>query len=334
MDPKLAVLPILVLVISLSTIGLVHADSSYNETNSAGTTDAQSVQTAQAGISCAQDDITAAKQGLSDIQKKMADLRTEYYNDWQTEHNSGQYNGTWEQYSREKVLSSSDIAQIKSDYQKYSSVLRSCGISPMHPHSSSTCSQDDITHARQELATSEKQGNDLKFKTYQQFQQDQASGQFNGTWSQYAQEKFWNLPDLAQLKSTHDKFTSFLKSCFGQQMSTQASGASQNLKDSNMPPPPPDNSNYNPISSDKSIPRDLGLTGSNDISSNDISSAGQSENPVPPISSPTDALGAVSSHGIPGWVKGIAGWWAQGKISDDEFVSAIKFLVHQGIIKL
>jgi len=31
--------------------------------------------------------------------------------------------------------------------------------------------------------------------------------------------------------------------------------------------------------------------------------------------------------------KGVAAWWAQGKISDDDFVSAIKFLVKEGIIK-
>ncbi len=42
----------------------------------------------------------------------------------------------------------------------------------------------------------------------------------------------------------------------------------------------------------------------------------------------------ASSNGIPAWVRGIAGWWAEGKISDDDFVTAIKFLVHQRIIKL
>ena len=54
-----------------------------------------------------------------------------------------------------------------------------------------------------------------------------------------------------------------------------------------------------------------------------------------PISNPTDALGTISSsHTLPACVKGITGWWVQGKISDDEFVTAIKFLVHQGIIKV
>src|SRR5690242_14277608 len=147
--------------------------------------------------------------------------------------------------------------------------------------SSTTCSQDDVSHARQELSTSEKQGMDLRNKIYQQFQDDQASGQFNGTWAQYAKENFYNLPEIVQIKATHDKFSSFLKNCFG------------NKVPSNIPQNPDEN--Y----TSTILPTTHG---------------------IPSISNPSDALGTISSHIIPGWVKGIAGWWAQGKISDDEFV--------------
>ena len=290
MNIKLTLVPILALIVSLSTIGFVNAESSDTNATTSGQTNA----------SCSQDDITAAKQGIADIQKKMADIKTQYYNDWQTAHNSGQYNGTFAQYSHEKI-SSSDISQIKSDYLKYSSVLKNCGVTVhmmMSPTatSSTTCSQEDISHARQELTTSEKQGIALRNKIYQQFQTDQASGQFNGTWAQYAKENFYNLPEISQIKSTHDKFSSFLKNCFGNKV----------------PPIPSQSQDENYTNAAMPTP---------------------SQN-LPPISSPTDALGTISSHSIPMWVKGIAGWWAQGKISDDEFVSAIKFLVHQGIIKV
>jgi len=287
LNPKITALPILALVISLSTIGFVNAESNDTSSIASGQTN-----------TCSQDDITAAKQGLADIQKKMMDVRTQYYNDWQTAHNSGQYNGTFEQYSKEKI-SSSDLSQLKSDYQKYSSVLKRCGVTEhmmMKPmvSPSTTCSQDDVYHAKQELATSEKRGMELKNKIYQQFQTDQSSGQFNGTWAQYAKENFYNLPEIAQIKSTHDKFSSFLNNCFGNKVPPFAShDANENYTNTILP-----------------------------------------TQSLPPISSPTDALSTISSHSIPGWVKGIAGWWAQGKISDDEFVSAIKFLVHQGIIKV
>lgn len=37
---------------------------------------------------------------------------------------------------------------------------------------------------------------------------------------------------------------------------------------------------------------------------------------------------------IPSWIKNNAGWWASGKISDDEFVKAIQYLVQNGIIQV
>jgi len=344
LDPKIIALPILALVISLSTIGLVNAESNDTTTGTIPDTTTTSTGTTsgtttagQTNVSCTQDEITAAKQGLADIQKKMTDIRTQNYNDWKTVHDAGQYSGTFEQYSREKISNSADASQIKSDYQKYTSILRSCHAAvQMRPYapSSTTCSQNDITNARQELATTQKQAYGLKDKAYQQFQEDQASGQYQGTWDQYAKEKFLNLPEVTQLKSTHDKYSSFLKSCFGKQ--DRSHGAmQQNPNDNSMPSLPPTNTN-NPDSS--SSPHDnLNIFGSDPSTignSNGLTPIDQSQNPTPAISSPTDALGAISSHSIPGWVKGVAGWWAQGKISDDDFVSAIKFLVQQGIIKI
>ena len=37
---------------------------------------------------------------------------------------------------------------------------------------------------------------------------------------------------------------------------------------------------------------------------------------------------------IPNWVKTNAGWWAEGKISDLEYVQAIEYLINQGIMKI
>jgi hypothetical protein len=180
-----------------------------------------------------------------------------------------------------------------------------------------------------------KQGMDLKDKIYQQFQQAQTSGQFNGTWNQYAQENFYNLPDVMQLKSTHDKYTSFLKSCFGNQMPAPQSGMLQNPDYNNIPAlPSVDNHDLSSVPSDNLGPsltgNDLGL-GNN--SPNTIQN--DQQNQLPTISSPMAVQGLLSSsHGIPPWVKGIAGWWAEGKISDNDFVTAIKFLVQHGIIKV
>ena len=37
---------------------------------------------------------------------------------------------------------------------------------------------------------------------------------------------------------------------------------------------------------------------------------------------------------IPTWVRNNASWWALDKISEEEFVSGIKYLIQQGIISV
>ena len=37
---------------------------------------------------------------------------------------------------------------------------------------------------------------------------------------------------------------------------------------------------------------------------------------------------------IPTWIKGVAGFWAEDKITDKEFLEALEFLIESGIIKV
>lgn len=46
------------------------------------------------------------------------------------------------------------------------------------------------------------------------------------------------------------------------------------------------------------------------------------------------AISAQSAYEIPSWVKGVAGFWAEGKITDADFGEAISFLIEQKIIKV
>jgi hypothetical protein len=45
-------------------------------------------------------------------------------------------------------------------------------------------------------------------------------------------------------------------------------------------------------------------------------------------------ISAQSSYEIPSWVKGIAGFWAEGKITDSEFGEGLSFLIDSGVIKV
>ena len=59
---------------------------------------------------------------------------------------------------------------------------------------------------------------------------------------------------------------------------------------------------------------------------------------VTPIDPPSLELSTgpsdVSVQKIPDWVKNTMGWYSEGLISEDEIITAIKFLINEGIIKL
>jgi len=48
---------------------------------------------------------------------------------------------------------------------------------------------------------------------------------------------------------------------------------------------------------------------------------------------PEQASETAEEH-VPDWVRNNAGWWADGLISEDDFVNGIKYLVEHGIIKI
>ena len=52
------------------------------------------------------------------------------------------------------------------------------------------------------------------------------------------------------------------------------------------------------------------------------------------ISSLPPQASAVSEEKIPDWIKNNAMWWADGMISEDEFLRAIKYMVENGIVKV
>ena len=42
----------------------------------------------------------------------------------------------------------------------------------------------------------------------------------------------------------------------------------------------------------------------------------------------------VTSAAIPAWIKNTAGWWAEGNITETEFLRAIEYLIDNKIIKI
>lgn len=40
------------------------------------------------------------------------------------------------------------------------------------------------------------------------------------------------------------------------------------------------------------------------------------------------------NYSIPNWIKNNARWWADGQISDGDFISGIQYLISNGIMKV
>jgi len=43
---------------------------------------------------------------------------------------------------------------------------------------------------------------------------------------------------------------------------------------------------------------------------------------------------STSKYGIPDWIKNNAKWWADGQISDDDYIKGLQYLISQGILKV
>ena len=45
-------------------------------------------------------------------------------------------------------------------------------------------------------------------------------------------------------------------------------------------------------------------------------------------------LQMIEERTIPYWIKNNAGWWADNKISDDDFTSGLEYMIENNIIKV
>ena len=48
----------------------------------------------------------------------------------------------------------------------------------------------------------------------------------------------------------------------------------------------------------------------------------------------TSLVGSVDANNVPDWVKNNAGWWADGTLTENEFVNALQYLIKMGIMNV
>ena len=327
---------------------------------------------------CNPEDSDHARRELGTIEQRYGEIKAKYYEEWQKLHESGEYDGPWETFAQEHFLNSPELSEMKNIREKYSEVFRNCNdaretrpypVSPndvreVNPYPVSPtntridCNQDDYLHAKKELAALEQRYGSLKEKYYQEWQRMHQSGEYDGSWDNFAKEHFMNSPDMAGARQIHEKYSEFLRHC------NHVTDARPNptepttpTSDNNLTNEPEDDASLdNNVADDlneettlsddldkllteieltsvpESIKDDAAWWVDNQIADSEFASSIEylaSQNAMelaPP--------GPDSSPHIPAWVKAIAAWWAEGKIPDNEFVNAIRFLADHGIIKV
>ena len=49
---------------------------------------------------------------------------------------------------------------------------------------------------------------------------------------------------------------------------------------------------------------------------------------------PTEVTGEPALPFLPNWIKDTAMWWADGKVTDEDFVNGLQYLISHGIIRV
>lgn len=311
-------------------------------------------------IHCNEDDYLHAKKELAALEQRYGNFKEKYYQEWQRMHESGEYDGSWEQFAKEYFMNSLDMADARQIHKKYSEFLRHCNQAtdarphPVDPTAPRTICKEDYEHARKELAALEDRYGELKIKFYNEWQRLHESGDYDGSWEKFAEEKFVNSPEIADLNHMREKYHQLMMRCSNAQHEVteqdnyeEETTSYDDLEDEiELDDDLTDDFDEETILDDdlnellteiesisvpESIKDEAGWWADNQIEDSDFASSIEylaSQN-VMQLAGPS----GPDSH-IPQWVKAIAGWWAEGKIPDKEFVNAVQFLVDHGIIKV
>ena len=122
-----------------------------------------------------------ARKELATMEQRYSEMKMKFYNEWQTLHESGEYDGPWEKFAQEHFLNSPELAEMKNVRETQSQFFRNCvdaretrpnlglpnDIREVRPYTVSptntpriACNEDDYLHAKKELAALEQRYGD------------------------------------------------------------------------------------------------------------------------------------------------------------------------------
>lgn len=180
-------------------------------------------QSASSEKAC-QDAIEARKQ-IEILDKKYATLKQKAYADWEQQNKSGQYSGTWEEYSQ-KFLDSQEIKDIQTMRQKYAEIDQKCvQYGPIKSESESSkkkeCTTTDYENIKKIFFMIEEKLVSAKNRYYKEWESLSKSGKYSDTWDKYAKENLYTSQEWVEYQKAQEKYGAIIQYCQSEQQILQ-----------------------------------------------------------------------------------------------------------------
>jgi len=158
-----------------------------------------------------------ARKQIESLDRKYSELKKKAYSDWESLVKSGQYSGTWDEYAQ-KFLDSSQVKEIQILRQKYAEIDQKCiQYGPIKPEYSDakkqSCDTTDYKNIKKTFFAIEQKVIVAKEKHYKNWESLVKSGQYSGTWDQYAKENLYSSQEMMEYQKVQAKYGSAIQFC-------------------------------------------------------------------------------------------------------------------------
>ncbi len=82
------------------------------------------------GKGCSAPMVTQAQSELASAEQDYQNLKSNFYQKWKQLNASGEYNGTWDQYSKENIVNSTEGAKMRQIHEQYGGFVQYCYPAP------------------------------------------------------------------------------------------------------------------------------------------------------------------------------------------------------------
>ena len=166
-----------------------------------------------------------AKKQIEVLDRKYSELKKNAYLQWESLSKSGQYSGTWEEFSQ-KFLDSVEVKEIQTLRQKYAEIDQKCpqhgAIKPEYSDpSKKECNDTDYQNIKKSFFIIEQKMIAAKERYYKEWESLTKSGKYLDSWEQFAKDNLHTSPEALEYQKAQTKYGSLIQYCQSEQVVTK-----------------------------------------------------------------------------------------------------------------